>query len=99
MAKQAITSHYRVTKQNRDVLKKEDSQPSVIQIEEKTALQILREFDLDWKFGPCIGLSRMERWERAQRFELDPPLHVKELMEKNSNDTMYTQCLWDDYTI
>ena len=42
----------------------------------------LREFDLDTKFGPCIGISRMQRWERAERNGLEPPADVKDLIER-----------------
>jgi hypothetical protein len=31
------------------------------------------QFDLDAKFGPAMGISRSERWERAEKLNLDPP--------------------------
>jgi DNA polymerase delta subunit 4 len=43
-----------------------------LSVEEK----ILRHFDLSSQFGPCIGISRVNRWKRAQRLELNPPLEV-----------------------
>lgn len=31
-------------------------------------------FDWNMKFGPCIGLTRSERWNRAKKLGLNPPL-------------------------
>mmetsp|Transcript_32375 Transcript_32375/g.76867 ORF Transcript_32375/g.76867 Transcript_32375/m.76867 type:complete len:118 (+) Transcript_32375:56-409(+) len=64
--------------------------------------EILRQFDLNYKFGPCIGMARLERWERARRLDLDPPAAVYEiltqlqgnnggkLVELRAND-----CIWE----
>ncbi|KAF7728399.1 hypothetical protein EC973_006207 [Apophysomyces ossiformis] len=35
--------------------------------------KILRSFDLDYKYGPCIGMTRQERWDRALKLGLNPP--------------------------
>lgn len=32
------------------------------------------------KFGPCIGMTRLERWERAEKLGLAPPPAVRELL-------------------
>jgi len=34
-------------------------------------------FDSDMKFGPSVGLSRSERWERAYKLGLHPPNNVQ----------------------
>lgn len=65
----------------------------------KTDHEILRQFDMEWKFGPCIGISRMERWERASDYGLNPPEDVKELIVKNSDKLEYTECVWNGYNI
>jgi len=39
-------------------------------------------FDLDVKYGPCISISRKERWLRAVAFACDPPLFVWSLICK-----------------
>ncbi|CAG8706759.1 18827_t:CDS:2, partial [Dentiscutata erythropus] len=44
------------------------------------AEKILNEFDLNYKYGPCVGLKRLDRWKRAKKFGLNPPLEVKELL-------------------
>ncbi|KIL69102.1 hypothetical protein M378DRAFT_176093 [Amanita muscaria Koide BX008] len=38
--------------------------------------KILRIFDLSDEYGPCIGVSRLERWERAHAFGMNPPEEV-----------------------
>lgn len=43
--------------------------------------RLLRAFDLNSKFGPCVGMTRLERWERAEKFGLAPPADVKALLE------------------
>ncbi|KAI5306006.1 hypothetical protein KEM56_002556 [Ascosphaera pollenicola] len=44
--------------------------------------KILRHFDLTSKYGPCIGIARIRRWRRAQRFNLDPPMEVLAVLLK-----------------
>ncbi|CAI5479629.1 unnamed protein product [Closterium sp. Yama58-4] len=48
------------------------------------AERALQLFDMDMAFGPCTGLSRMERWQRANRLGLNPPPHVRALLESAS---------------
>lgn len=38
--------------------------------------QMLRVFDNTCEFGPCVGMTRLERWERAQALGLNPPPEV-----------------------
>ncbi|KAI1302163.1 hypothetical protein EDD11_005654 [Mortierella claussenii] len=45
--------------------------------------KVLRQFDLASKFGPCIDLTRLERWERAFELGLDPPQQVKDLLMRH----------------
>jgi hypothetical protein len=37
---------------------------------------ILRVFDLSSQWGPCVGISRLERWKRAEEWGLEPPVEV-----------------------
>ncbi|KAF9549751.1 hypothetical protein EC957_002816 [Mortierella hygrophila] len=46
--------------------------------------QILRQFDLASKYGPCLGMTRLERWERAFLLGLSPPVDVKDLAVKDT---------------
>jgi len=57
--------------------------------------RVLRQFDLEPKFGPCTGMTRLERWQRADRFGLNPPDHIKELLMANEgNPGGREECLW-----
>ncbi|XP_068678000.1 DNA polymerase delta subunit 4-like [Montipora foliosa] len=56
--------------------------------------QLLKEFDLDSEYGPCIGITRLERWERAEEYGLYPPKEVKEIILQHPGDTTYTECVW-----
>jgi len=38
--------------------------------------KILRHFDLSSQYGPCIGITRFRRWNRAYRLGLNPPVEV-----------------------
>jgi DNA polymerase delta subunit 4 len=51
---------------------------------------MLKQFDLDSRFGPCIGLSRIERWNRAEKLGLNPDLQIKEMAEMSGNK----EALW-----
>ncbi|CAI5494792.1 unnamed protein product [Closterium sp. Naga37s-1] len=46
---------------------------------QEQAERALHLFDMDMAFGPCTGLSRLERWQRASRLGLNPPPHGAEL--------------------
>ncbi|WVQ91988.1 hypothetical protein IAS59_005796 [Cryptococcus gattii] len=37
---------------------------------------ILRVFDMTAKYGPCVGISRLDRWKRAQKLGLEPPEEI-----------------------
>lgn len=38
--------------------------------------KILRHFDLSSQYGPCVGISRVKRWKRAEALGLRPPIEV-----------------------
>ncbi|KAF9101874.1 hypothetical protein BGX29_005169 [Mortierella sp. GBA35] len=70
------------------------SQPGVTPIDIKKGIhqndiskheKILRQFDLSSKYGPCLDLTRLERWERALQLGLSPPKDVKDLLVAHTN--------------
>ncbi|RIA96494.1 DNA polymerase delta, subunit 4-domain-containing protein [Glomus cerebriforme] len=42
--------------------------------------KLLHSFDLNYKFGSNVGLTRLARWERAHRLGLNPPEEVKNVL-------------------
>jgi len=55
--------------------------------------EILRQFDMNLAYGPCLGLSRLARWERARGIGLNPSQHVKDLLELCAGGD--SECLWE----
>ncbi|KAK7025962.1 hypothetical protein VNI00_015791 [Paramarasmius palmivorus] len=64
--------------------------------EEETSAEdrLLEVFDLDSTYGPTVGIKRLQRWDRARRLGLNPPMEVyvllvdregKEVEEKSMN--------------
>ncbi|KAJ3767457.1 DNA polymerase delta, subunit 4-domain-containing protein [Lentinula raphanica] len=41
---------------------------------------ILRVFDLSYEYGPCYGVSRLDRWERAHAMGLSPPVEIRDIL-------------------
>lgn len=84
---------------------------------EDEELQKLKEFDMNIKYGPCIGklrfvvthshfaktngwlqhgyeftgMSRLERWERARDFSLDPPEDVRAILLQHNQNKRYSE--------
>ena len=48
----------------------------------------LRQFDLDYKYGPCIDLTRKQRWERAEKFGLNPPQSLFKYLDNNETSVL-----------
>ncbi|BAT06520.1 uncharacterized protein [Oryza sativa Japonica Group] len=40
----------------------------------------LQQFDMDMTYGPCIGMTRLRRWERAAAMGLRPPPRLRDLL-------------------
>jgi len=41
----------------------------------------LRVFDLNTKYGPCMSCTRLERWNRAKKLNMDPPQEILSILE------------------
>ncbi|XP_030643995.1 DNA polymerase delta subunit 4 [Chanos chanos] len=76
---------------------RDDPEPALS--ERERDLQELKKFDLDCRFGPCTGISRLQRWERAAQHGLNPPQEIRDLLLRQDSDPDYTQCLWRDYPL
>ncbi|KAI0073064.1 hypothetical protein K474DRAFT_1667052 [Panus rudis PR-1116 ss-1] len=57
---------------------------------------ILRVFDLSYEYGPCIGVSRLQRWERAEALGLTPPPEVRDILvtKEGREKPEYSQCVF-----
>ncbi|KAL6972262.1 hypothetical protein U1Q18_031950 [Sarracenia purpurea var. burkii] len=54
--------------------------------------EMLRQFDMNMVYGPCLGMSRLARWERAHILGLNPPKEVELLLTEAD---ARSDCLWD----
>ncbi|XP_062512671.1 DNA polymerase delta subunit 4-like isoform X2 [Corticium candelabrum] len=75
------------------------STPELDDKEIQHKLNILKEFDHTVEFGPSIGITRLERWERAEAFNLNPPAEVRDIILMHGDDRKFAECLWDAYNI
>ncbi|KAI0652895.1 DNA polymerase delta, subunit 4-domain-containing protein [Cubamyces menziesii] len=57
---------------------------------------ILRVFDLSYEYGPCVGVSRLDRWERAHALGLNPPLEVREILltKEGTSEERYAESVF-----
>lgn len=55
--------------------------------------EALREFDMNMSYGPCLGITRLARWERATRLGLNPPKEIEGLLKAGA---VQGECLWHD---
>lgn len=103
-----ITDSFKVVKKARRGSKREQrppTPPSPVQQQNGTEaiveaeLEKLRQFDLDWRFGPCTGITRLQRWERAQLHGLNPPEDVRELLLQAHTQDKRGLNLWSDYPL
>ncbi|KAG5232969.1 DNA polymerase delta family protein [Salix suchowensis] len=54
--------------------------------------ELMRQFDMNMAYGPCLGMSRLARWERAQRLGLNPPIGFEGLLKA---EKVRSECWWD----
>ncbi|KAM0330679.1 hypothetical protein ACHAQA_003631 [Verticillium albo-atrum] len=47
-----------------------------------TGEKVLRYFDVSSQYGPCVGIQRKRRWERADKLGLNPPIEVLAVLLK-----------------
>ncbi|XP_029291537.1 DNA polymerase delta subunit 4 [Cottoperca gobio] len=101
-----ITDSFKVVKKAKRRVKREKRPPSpaphrVTETEtvREEELHKLRQFDLDWTFGPCTGISRLQRWERAKLHGLSPLEEIRDLLLQTHTDPEYNLSLWREYPL
>lgn len=55
--------------------------------------QVLKLFDFMSEYGPTGGISRLERWNRAEKLGKQPPQLIKQILltKEGQNDPKYSQ--------
>ncbi|RLV97247.1 hypothetical protein DV515_00012063 [Chloebia gouldiae] len=71
------------------------SQPSP----DPALMEMLRRFDLSWEYGPCAGITRLQRWERAQELGLNPPGPIRDALLEHRDNPDVTYSLWHEYEL
>uniref|UniRef100_A0A8C4SI27 DNA polymerase delta subunit 4 n=1 Tax=Erpetoichthys calabaricus TaxID=27687 RepID=A0A8C4SI27_ERPCA len=96
--KRLITDTFKVVKKAKIKEAKEgkvvkpdpEQEPELVPVPQRQLdLDLLKQFDLNWEFGPCIGITRLQRWERAEELGLNPPLEVYNLLQNYLEDPKY----------
>ncbi|OTA98675.1 hypothetical protein M426DRAFT_325788 [Hypoxylon sp. CI-4A] len=63
-------------------LERERVAKRVHQEELTVAEKVLRYWDVSSQYGPCVGISRVKRWKRADKLGLNPPLEVLAVLQR-----------------
>ncbi|KAI0518156.1 DNA polymerase delta, subunit 4-domain-containing protein [Xylaria bambusicola] len=50
------------------------------------AEKILRYWDVSSQYGPCVGITRLKRWHRADRLGLNPPVEVLAVLMREEEE-------------
>ncbi|KAL7911148.1 DNA polymerase delta, subunit 4 domain-containing protein [Trichoderma velutinum] len=66
-------------------IEKERKAPRVHQEDLDLSEKVLRYFDVSSQYGPCIGITRVKRWQRAERLGMKPPIEVLAVLLKEEN--------------
>ncbi|XP_036272534.1 DNA polymerase delta subunit 4 [Pipistrellus kuhlii] len=66
---------------------------------DEAELELLRHFDLAWQYGPCTGITRLQRWHRAERMGLEPPPEVYQVLQTHPGDPRFQFSLWHFYPL
>mmetsp|Transcript_41576 Transcript_41576/g.79450 ORF Transcript_41576/g.79450 Transcript_41576/m.79450 type:complete len:103 (-) Transcript_41576:1426-1734(-) len=69
-----------------------DAQQAPSLVSEEEIEEVLKAFDLASRYGPCAGIPRIVRWERANRLGLNPPQIVKSYLDQHAG---HQGSLWE----
>ncbi|KAM6161106.1 DNA polymerase delta subunit 4 isoform 1-T1 [Erethizon dorsatum] len=94
--KRLITDSYPVVKRregpaghSKGELASELGEEPQLPSEEQAELELLRQFDLAWEYGPCTGITRLQRWHRAEQMGLEPPPEVCQVLKSHPGDPRF----------
>uniref|UniRef100_A0A8D0GZJ6 DNA polymerase delta 4, accessory subunit n=1 Tax=Sphenodon punctatus TaxID=8508 RepID=A0A8D0GZJ6_SPHPU len=108
--KRLITDSFQVVKTRKEgdgeIKEAQRSKPGSVQVKSTLGdtarpdqLEMLKQFDLSWEYGPCTGITRLQRWERAQLLGLNPPLTVREMLLQHEGNASFMYSLWHEYPL
>ncbi|KAM8813405.1 DNA polymerase delta subunit 4 [Rhynchonycteris naso] len=66
---------------------------------DEVELELLRQFDLARQYGPCTGITRLQRWHRAEQMGLEPPPEVHQVLQTHLGDPRFQFSLWHLYPL
>ena len=99
-----LRAHSSSTPKNKNAIRKKHSVLTNKQNEESALdredlINTLRAFDLDINYGPCVGLRRKDRWQRAKYFNLNPPQNIIDMLanqqiENFLGEPVLQRCIW-----
>lgn len=83
-----IENFYNQTKKNKTEVKEE------VERIDDTIRKKLKSFDLNYKYGPCLGISRLERWMRAEKLGKKPSREIFDILMKFQGVKEIEQNIW-----
>lgn len=72
------------------LLDQSDPTPPIHEVNMPVIDKVLRQFDLNREYGPAAGLTRLARWERANKLGKNPPSLLKDLLLEVSDSKKYS---------
>lgn len=81
-------SKSRVEEATRDPALKLSVRQEGLRFENEEEINYLKSWDLDSVYGPCVGITRLQRWNRAVANRLEPPARVKELLDGSDHPSI-----------
>lgn len=72
------------------LLDQSDPTPPIHEVNMSIVDKVLRQFDLNRDFGPAAGLTRLARWDRANKLGKNPPDLLRELLVEVSDTKKYS---------
>ncbi|KAJ3502468.1 hypothetical protein NLJ89_g8875 [Agrocybe chaxingu] len=79
-----------------EIKKKMGGMPTIHGEHQNKIHEILRVFDDSYEYGPCIGMTRLERWQRAKKLGFNPPQEVYDILttKQGKEKPEYAECVF-----
>ncbi|CAA7265148.1 unnamed protein product [Cyclocybe aegerita] len=79
-----------------EIKKKMGGMPTIHGEKQNKIHEILRVFDDSYDYGPCVGMTRLERWQRAKKLGFNPPQEVYDILttKQGKEKPEYAECVF-----